>query len=467
MSRRAWIGIGVAAAVLLAAAVGFLVWLRLGGEGAIPLLEQIPGLGQLPGAQEREQQRTAEKQSGVLPEPTPAGEQASLPEATTSLAVKLTYQTRPSFQLSVTRVARTFEVPTIERHQPRAGEPFSRLKIWGVSGQLLSEHTFTVPSEIHIDTFDQGIQKEDASVGRSELDIVVPLTGVPGRVQVISAKGDVMSEQGFVYDELPTDQSQQREPITLIPRAWAQETAGGSPFVIAVTDHEAPGVRALALAATHGMVTEIEPWRTYNAQGLVRVVEIPGGDLGCGTLAVEGGDRVLPGCANSGKVYRHIHEAGVEAHAIVVAVNASCAVCGASVLGSGIAGVGTRPTPRLAAHELGHAIRYGRLSDEYLYQFQVEGPPQGPNCFPETPACEAAIAGFDGASCHAGCDSITTVRPSENALMHSLDLGTYGPLQTCLMSRGIAQDITVAEAGLCQQQGAKIEDIFWGWFRGG
>lgn len=473
MSRGKWVIGGLIVVMLAAAGVGVWLWRSGGSETAIPLLEQIPGFRQLPGAQQG-QPRLEEEGQTASPEPTAGGTNTSLPEATPSLAVRLTYRTTPSFHVSVTRVARTFEVPTIARHAPQAGEPYSVLKIFDQMGRVIGEHRLTVQAHFHGEIF----PIEDSlhtDLPEEELDVVVAVTAVPARVVVETASGTPLSEQTFTYEELPVDTVERQEPITgwLKVLAWlrrqtasARAQGGGQPFVVAVTDHLSPNGRLAALRATQLMAKEIEPWGTFDAQGVLQVVEVPGGDLGCELIPVAGG-RMLPGCPNSGKVYRWVHEHGVRFNAIVVAMNAPCRLCGAAIIGSQIGTVSAGASREVIAHELGHAVRYARLQDEYLDKFKVEGPARGPNCFEDQPACEEAIVGFEGASCHVGCNSVSSFRPFEDGIMRSGRV-PYGPLQDCLMSRAMAEEIGVAEPGVCggTPEESDLPD-YWGWRRGG
>lgn len=472
MSRRAWMGVGIVSMLVLAVGIAGLGW-WLSRQSDEPLLDQVLRLGQLPRAEEGGQQRAEEEETASpAPEPTPAGTAASLPEATPSLAIRLRYAVTPTFRIEIAHVARTFEVPTIARHAPQTGEPYSVLKVFDDGGRAIAEHRLTLPTYFHGEIFP--LEDSLRTTLEEELDVVVGVGAVPARIVIETAQGTVLSEKTFTYDQLPIDASERQEPITgwqrilawlagAMPRAQAQ--GGGQPFVLAVTDHLSPNGRLAAFRAAQLMASEIEPWRTFQEQGLLQVVEVPGTDLGCKLVPVAGG-RMLPGCPNSGRVYRWVHEQGVRFNAIVVAMNAPCRLCGAAILGSQIGTVSAGASREVIAHELGHAVRYARLQDEYLDKFKVEDEARGPNCFADENECQNAIAGFPGASCHLGCNSISSFRPFEDGIMRSARI-PYGPLEDCLMSRAMAEEIGVTEPGLCQpktEEGQPPE--YWGWRRG-
>lgn len=449
--RQWWLWLGIAGVVMMIVAVAAVAWFFL-YRSAVPDTETggtpQPSLATAP-AQDTQSTVPDEEQAAVTPSP---GEALSTPPAVTgqvtaivqpSLVVSVRYVRAAVFDLDITRVARSVEIPTVGEG-PAAGQPYSVLQVISASGQVIGEHRFSMPTEVFLDGVETGTGDPLYKLPESALTLVVPAgTGEqPRAVRIVTAQGHLLSERSFVYGELPQEvASPSPSPLSRV-RSWLTRVVGSvwaasGTFNIAVINQPgADGSLVVAKNATDSLVENIEPWKKHS--GNIVVTALPNTvNLNCAAIVVPGFPIQFPSCSDSGTVRREVLKRIPDVDAIVVVVNTACN-CGTAFIGSGIAAVGTGISGGVIGHEMGHAT--GSLTEEYYGDRGLQGPP-GPNCFGSATSCEAAIAPYAGessAQCTVGCNNPASFRPSNRLMYNKYDVLEYGPFEECIMEEKIA-----------------------------
>lgn len=465
LRRRRWLILSAILGIAVVAGAGIFL---LQSEGPLPeLIRQ----GTLP-SNESGQELDQAQEDGTTIQPLSSTEQPSQPGGTAPAASETQQQTlvvhlrrTPSstFDLEIIDLSRSFSRPTIEQLRPGEGQPFSVMKLVSGGGTTLSEERFFVPSEIILENFDTGEGSTQALVG-TELEYVIPVTRSAEIASLVveTSTGRRLDRREFQFSQLPEFSFE--KPISSIEaprwaRAWqalqrfgasaaALAQTGPAPrqFTIAVTNMpSALGSLSNATQSTQAIL-KLDPWKTFADKGQIRIVSVPNStvDLGCKSIPVVGGNRMMPGCPNAGRVLNYLlNHPDVQltnVDGVLVTVNEPCN-CGATNLGSGVSGIGTQASQLAVAHEFGHALpKDTPLDDEYLYRFPDVRARPAPNCFPTQTECEQANARFSGnsqAQCFLGCNAPNTFRPTDNDIMNRGK--AFGPLEASILSAHIAK----------------------------
>lgn len=406
------------------------------------------------------------------------------PVLPTRLAVDVSYTRGETFDLEITRVARTQAQTTIEDYLPIEGEPYSLFQVIDEQGRTILAKPFGISTTVIFDGVDVPVGPAQLDFSTASLVAELPGNTPPARVLITTAGGTILDEESFVFEELPEEAvgTESLSPSSSAPSLLRKMTGvlgissadaqEDRPFKLVVINAPGASVGSGSSAAVR-MINFLEPWsdftdeieivRLQNEKPLSETITGPDGTTvrrGCRITTFQGRD--YPICDNDSIVRQIVQEKVPEWDAIIVVMDV---VCNCGTVASGmppITAIGSGTTSTVLMHELGHAV--GKMTDEYFGDLGISGA-QGPNCFSSQQACEAALNKFenvDGGECSQNCNSPATWRPANRIMYNQYEIEEFGPVEKCLMGNRLAEEIGTEY----QCKGLSSGD-FWGWYRGG
>lgn len=458
--------IGIGGAFLLFLVVGIAAYFILRPEPS-SIISPESTTSTLPSAGEaaipNQPERSNAPASNNAPSPTP------LPPTTeqSNLAVTIEYTSTPSFQLSIDNVQYTAGRETASFYEPNEGSPYSVLQVLSQNNAVISEHRFTIGTEIILDGVDpKGLQPIETSTAYIVLptDSSIQVT----RVRLVSPTGQVIDEAPV--PPAPTQLLSEVKEVSLFHVAWnrlrsavsGQSAQAQEPtFTIAVINEQgADGALQGIVSRTNQMKNAIGPWSEYGDN--IEVIPIENTEsLGCFF-----GFGSHPYCPYDNRVIQAVEQAVPQWDAIVVVYPAACD-CGSVMTNfPPITAVGTNVSTGILAHELGHAV--GKMTDEYLYLLGETNGNPGPNCFPSKNSCSEATAGYPEAQCSLGCNQVDTWRPATQIMHIPINPLKYGPLEYCLVDKQLRSAMGLSppdcEAPIAPTP-TNAPGSYWGWYR--
>jgi hypothetical protein len=122
-----------------------------------------------------------------------------------NLVITITYTSKPQFRLSVSNIERTYKVDANDLYGPIAGSPYSVLKIYSATNQVIVERPFAVSTGVIAEgegATTGGQTTIDAS--QAVLNIQIPPEAIPQKIEIVSSTGQLLDTRTFSFDELPT-----------------------------------------------------------------------------------------------------------------------------------------------------------------------------------------------------------------------------------------------------------------------
>lgn len=364
-----------------------------------------------------------------------------------NLAVSFSYTREKNSNIKINKVAKV-NLPANTQYLPVSSQ-YIWITVADVDGKEIFKTQYSMPTRLAVDGPNNGgvIDLSDQS------DLIIfamQPDDKPAKVQFVSVNGNVLEENVFNFEQLPLESWPEFVPDTAQVRG-ARVLAGGTrAYNIAVVNDLWEGITAEGASAAVSLVSsqvemavrQIDPWKQYVVS--VRPLANTTWNFRCTPTKLNGLE--YPRCPYTGYIQSIVNSQHVPWDVIIVVTSVvdnsgSVGVSGSNF--SSVIAVGKIVSFGVIAHELGHAT--GQMTDEYVGDIlQAEPAPDGPNCFATHSQCDDEIEPYlsdGGAQCSEHCNSPSTYRPSNMIMYNQYAESKYGPFETCLLDRKLAQAV--------------------------